>query len=666
MKYQWGRNEQYGWPSDKPVWTIGVLVLAVAAMCLSAVIDYQWSWTALQRYWLPTYFNAKLMSATGRVAGYYRLLNVVDRHGTKRLATDEDAVPGKTPLPGGRVIPFVLTEQAEQQGLSLVLEPRQRYKNEDLVRVVGRVIYREQTFTDWAWNSLSAGIAILVGGLVVALPKDRERTRIRKYGRTLRGPEFVTAAEFNRRIKSDGIGFITLEPPKLSERLLRRDWRHIRIPRALENNHIMCTGDSGNGKGPLARQVLMQIAEQDEAAIVYDPALEYTGQFYRPERGDLILNPLDERMPYWSPADEVTHPAEALTLATALFPEEEHENRFFVQGSRKIFAHLLNLKPTPEQLLQWLSDEREIESRVKGTPYAGMLYKEAGPQRGGMFGSLSMVADSLGLLPRKNEARTNWTATEWSRRRRGWIFITSIPEAREQLRPLISMWLDILVLRLMNQGKPGACKVWFILDELATLHKLPQLKTAIRENRKSNNPLMLLFQGRSQIEDIYGRPAEEMFSQPKIRIFLGTSEPHASQWISDTIGCVERERLRESRTDGQMPQQRQSRTYQIEQVVTPLVMKEEISGLPKGHGFLLHRNLVVRFSFPFIHLPKKHPDFILRKPKSESTEPPPQDTDAPQPPMPTDSMSARQPKPEPEKQDAQPNDGQQQTKPFWK
>ena len=228
------------------------------------------------------------------------------------------------------------------------------------------------------------------------------------------------------------------------------------------------------------------------------------------------------------------------------------------------------------------------------------------------------------------------------------------------------MWLDILVLRLMNQGKPGACKVWFILDELATLHKLPQLKTAIRENRKSNNPLMLLFQGRSQIEGIYGRQAEAMFSQPAIKIFLGTSEPHASQWISDTIGCVEKERLRESRTDGQMPQQRQSRTYQIEREVTPLVMKEEISGLPKGHGFLKYRSLVVRFSFPFINLPRNHPDFILRKARSESTEPPPQFTDAPQPPMPTDSMSAKQRKTDTEKGDDQINDGQQQTKPFWK
>jgi hypothetical protein len=151
------------------------------------------------------------------------------------------------------------------------------------------------------------------------------------------------------------------------------------------------------------------------------------------------------------------------------------------------------------------------------------------------------------------------------------------------------------------------------LDELSSLHKLPQLLTAITENRKAGNPVVLCFQGRSQLEAIYGHQAEAMLSQPATKIFLKTSEPRAAQWISDTIGEMEIERLRESRTHGQMPHQRDSRSYLLERETRPLVMKEEITGLPKGHGFFKCGNLVVRISFPYIHLPKKHPDFIERK-----------------------------------------------------
>ena len=117
----------------------------------------------------------------------------------------------------------------------------------------------------------------------------------------------------------------------------------------------MVMGDSGTGKSALLRQVLMQIAARGETAIVYDPALEYAPQFYQQARGDLILNPLDARCPYWSPGEEITHQAEALTLATSLFPDKPRENTFFVEGPRKIFAYLLTLKPTPEKLVWWMS-----------------------------------------------------------------------------------------------------------------------------------------------------------------------------------------------------------------------------------------------------------------------------------------------------------------------
>jgi hypothetical protein len=62
-----------------------------------------------------------------------------------------------------------------------------------------------------------------------------------------------------------------------------------------------------------------------------------------------------------------------------------------------------------------------------------------------------------------------------------------------------------------------------------------------------------------------------------------------------------------------MPQPRESRSYQLERQVRPLVMKEEITGLPKGYGFFKCGNLVVRISFPYLELPERHPSFLERK-----------------------------------------------------
>lgn len=191
----------------------------------------------------------------------------------------------------------------------------------------------------------------------------------------------------------------------------------------------------------------------------------------------------------------------------------------------------------------------------------------------------------------------------------GWLILTSTPETRTRLVPLTSLWLDMLVLRLMNRGQPGRRPVWFVLDELASLQRLPQLHTAVTENRKSNNPVVLGFQGRSQLETRYGHDAEAMLSQPATKVFLRTSEPHAAKWISDTIGEVEIERMRESRSRGKYGQ----RSFGLERQVEPLVMPSEISGLPSLCGYLKLGNLVVRLHFPFVDVPPRHAAFVERQ-----------------------------------------------------
>jgi type IV secretory pathway TraG/TraD family ATPase VirD4 len=466
-------------------------------------------------------------------------------------------------------------------------------------------IFAGQTLTDLARPSLIGVFAVLALGLLHAIPKDLARARARRHGRRLKGPELVSGRRFNRRTRADGVAFV--QEPRVMDRLIGLQ-PAVAIPRALESSHVLIMGDSGTGKSALVRQLLCQFEARGDTAIVYDPALEYTPQFFTPERGDVILNPLDARSPSWSPGNELRHDAEALTLATSLFPDRANENPFFVEGPRRIFAHLLTFRPTAEELASWLCHDEELDRRVVGTPYASIIDRQAPPQRSGVLASLNMVADTLKLLPSPSQATSRWSALAWARERQGWLFLTSTPETRTRLVPLTSLWLDMLVLRLMNRGQPGRRPVWFVLDELASLQRLPQLHTAVTENRKSNNPVVLGFQGRSQLETRYGHDAEAMLSQPATKIFLRTSEPHAAKWISDTIGEVEIERLRESRSNGKWGQQ----SYGLERQVEPLVMPSEISGLPSLRGYLKLENLVVRLHFPYLDLPTRCPAFIER------------------------------------------------------
>jgi hypothetical protein len=124
--------------------------------------------------------------------------------------------------------------------------------------------------------------------------------------------------------------------------------------------------------------------------------------------------------------------------------------------------------------------------------------------------------------------------------------------------------------------------------------------------------MVLGFQGKSQLETRYGHDAEAMLSQPATKIFLGTTEAHAATWISETIGEVEIERLRESRSNVAFGQPRPSTSFGLERQVEPLVMASEITGLEPLHGYLKLGNLVVRLSGSFVDLPDREPAFVER------------------------------------------------------
>src|SRR5207247_3690216 len=135
-----------------------------------------------------------------------------------------------------------------------------------------------------------------------------------------------------------------------------------------------------------------------------------------------------------------------------------------------------------------------------------------------------------------------WSAWDWAQHRRGWLFVTSTPQTIDRLRPLLTVWFDLLLMRLLSVGPP----VWFFLDELPTLNKLPKLPEALALARKPNVRLVIGFQGRAQLEARYGPESEAMLSQPATRVFLRTSEPRAAEWISKALGEIEFERLRKS------------------------------------------------------------------------------------------------------------------------
>ncbi|QNI35863.1 type IV secretion system DNA-binding domain-containing protein [Edaphobacter albus] len=594
---KWGRKETIVRPPHYPVYSFGAVFISLFVTVLCIYLHFAFAMSPLQRYYVPCYLETGFLG-TMRQSSEYQLVTVADRQQHSRPVTEADVQPGFTPQPVGKPIPLALSQAAHSSGVVYLYRgAKVNYQNRHLHMYLRRFVYAGDSFLAIFRVPLWSGLVVFLLQLPFTVHKDVRRLKEMKYGRLLKGPVMVSPKAFNRAIKGDGVGFRTTESKDL-----------MRIPQRAEGQHIELMGDTGTGKTRLIMQLLVQIRERGHSAIVYDPACEFVQRFYDP-KNDTILNPLDARCPYWGPSEELRRRAEAKAIAASLYqPTTDKKGEFFTETPQKIFAHLLTFGPSPQELVEWMANPDEIDRRVQNTEMAMMIAKGAQQQRNGVLASLGLIADSLRMLPKKETAHARWSATEWAEERKGWIFITSKPSEREALRPLHSLWIDLLVLRLLNEPKESQHPVWFVLDELASLQRLPQLHTAITENRKSKNPLVLGFQGKAQLEMIYGHLAEVMLSQPTTKIFLRTTEPKAAEWVSNAIGKIEIERLRETHSTGL----RAGNNFSLERQVEPLVLDSEVAGLPDRHAFIKLGNHVSRFAFDYWNIPATQPAFVPR------------------------------------------------------
>ena len=307
---KWGRKETIIWPPHGPIYTYGAMFVAVVLTGLFLYCRFNFGTSLLQRFYTPTYVRSSVAGAIGASRrDNYRMLMVDARGITPRLATDADVTDGETSEPGGKPIPLALSQLALRRGYALLYQgPNQSYIDATLSAYLKDAVYNGNDFFDLYKLPLLLGLLSLVIQLPFAIGKDVRRRKELRYGRRLKGPEMMTPNEFNNRVGGDGIGIKTDGMKAM-----------IRIPERAEAQHMQIIGDTGAGKTTIMLQILRQIKHRGDSAIVYDPAREFVQRFYDPKNGDVILNPLDKRCPYWGPSEELRRRSEAKALAVSLF-----------------------------------------------------------------------------------------------------------------------------------------------------------------------------------------------------------------------------------------------------------------------------------------------------------------------------------------------------------
>ena len=254
----------------------------------------------------------------------------------------------------------------------------ERYTIDSMYRYLSWKYYFGGSFAGWFWHYAPWGAlltGLVVGGVLLIMFASHRRPRGARY---IRGADVIPSQRLAREIARDGISI-----------------GDMRTPRRHERQHFLISGAPGTGKSTAIRSILRQVAQRGEVAVVLDPECEYVSEFYRPERGDLILNPLDVRCPSWSPWSELMPGSEAMdaeALAAALVPDPPNTfsqggaDFFFRQSARTLLVGLLAALKSrdPADIPRLLALSRhQLKEALRGTPAEALIDPGAHEQGAG-------------------------------------------------------------------------------------------------------------------------------------------------------------------------------------------------------------------------------------------------------------------------------------------
>ena len=321
-----------------------------------------------------------------------------------------------------------------------------------------------------------------------------------------------------------------------------------------ETQHILLTGTTGTGKSVALTELMDQVRDKQQKAIIYDSDGSFIARYYRAGK-DLILNPLDKRSPFWNIWQECQDQADFEAFAESLMPAHlSGSDPFWVKSARLILAatafSMRKEKPTTKRLLNLLLREEldALKQQLKNTVAETLVSDKIEKTALSIKATLSTYCKALAYLPDEAKASKIFSIRNWLRddKEQGWLFIATNKEKAPAIRSLMSAWLDLAVRSILSLPKDVNRRIWFFMDELPSLYELPSLKEVLAEGRKYGASFVATIQDLHQLRTIYGREATEaLLACFNTTLCFRTGSTESALWAEHYFGCQEVIEIRE-------------------------------------------------------------------------------------------------------------------------
>lgn len=444
---------------------------------------------------------------------------------------------------------------------------------------------------------------------------------------------FLWWSKFGRDLKLDkkneGSG-VVLTAREVSKKLKRMnlcsDFYIGQMPlvKDMETRHFLVTGSTGSGKTNLIHNLLSQVEQKKQPAIIIDQTGEMIARYYNKARGDIIFNPFDERSKAWDFWRDCRKPRHLEKFADTLIGFNSRKNNknaadFWEEASRSIFVEITSYfqkrkQYSIEKLLSVIcrSDHEQLREILMGTDCLQYFTKDNAKAVSSIMSVLMVNIKPLRFL-RDIRDNNSFSLQDYISKVdqgfSGLLFLASEPATRELTISLNAALSELAIANLMRYDTPKNRRIWFIMDELAAFGRFPSIAKLMQEGRKYGTCVVAGLQSSSQLFVHYGSgEANNLFALFKTKFAFGSDDPMMGKLYSTICGQESVTRQQKNTSFGSN-NLRDGISYNEQLQEKPLVKLDDFASLRVGECYTL-------LPLPAVRVSKMQTPQVTRKDKN--------------------------------------------------
>jgi hypothetical protein len=339
-------------------------------------------------------------------------------------------------------------------------------------------------------------------------------------------------------------------------------WGKYRVPGWLTNYHFMAVGTTGSGKTTLLRILLrgnmarpggllgrLAKGDEDTRLVIYDPKVEWITDIADAGLADrrLIFHPFDARSVGWDLAADFTTYADAEVLANLLISRNDGPNAFFYNAANTLLKELIwafiILKKTKGQWWEF----RDVLNACRNVNDIEAILTAAGLKTGAVADFLTQDKEARSVrmtITVENGAYGSIAAAWHTAKRKVSLrdFVDSkdvlilgaskaYRDALATINRLVLRRLSSLVFEHPKAHRNRRC--WFVIDEMPSLGFVPFLEELATEGRGKGAPLVVGFQHKDHVHDLYRGKASSLLDQFWTAAFFNVQSQEMARWVSE-------------------------------------------------------------------------------------------------------------------------------------